>query len=70
MKPTRAGACRMKDGGIKSRDRAATIKNQMTEASMWADVNTVPCTQFCEPEVKNPSAEETLGNSLFRTFQA
>lgn len=48
MKPTRAGACRMKDGGIKSRDRAATIKNQMTEASMWADVNTVPCTQFCE----------------------
>ena len=70
MKPTRAGACRMKDRGIKSRDRAAAIKNQMIETSMWADFNTVLCTQFCEPEVKTPCAEETLGNSLFRTFQA
>ena len=46
MKPARAGACRMKDRGIKSRDRAAAIKNQMIEASMWADFNTVLCTQF------------------------
>ena len=45
MKPTRAGACRMKDRDIKRGDRAATIKNQMIEASLWTDFNTVLCTE-------------------------
>lgn len=39
MKLTRAGACRVKDRDIKRGNRAATVKNQMIEASMWTDFN-------------------------------
>ena len=35
----------MKDRDIKRGDRAATIKNQMIEASLWTDFNTVLCTE-------------------------
>ena len=72
MKPTRAGACRVKDRDIKRGNRAATVKNQM----MWTDFNTMPCAENAVQHSsvnlrsKNPLQEETLANSLLRKCQA
>lgn len=72
MKPTRVGASRVKVRDIKRGNRAATINSQITEVSIWTDFNIMPCIRDAVQlnSVKMTLQEKTLGNSLFRKFQA